>query len=365
MDADILRAILKSYDDAENVAESENCKDVSREALLCSQSDKMLITLCAALSNLLCYKVSKQAYQRYSVRLLIIDILRKWCRTTSNFEHLPIFTSKENSLRFANVLLDKHLTDDILNECCSEDALISLTTAVMHLSLGNPSFMHHIDRLLIRLSQLETNDKIERLLHNSLHSNLHLKLSTKEEIYSVQKFKLIEKPLLDSFICMLPDQKKENCIENQNNEAALNKLLEFSVESMCVFQLIFNFLKELLVQLHFAPAVLHFIEVILKRISICCENQDKDILNLYPRRLHCCIILLRIKPEHHTVQTRKYILQTMKQIYDENKDVLLIIMSHFPEWLECFANYMTDDTKLIVEKNPVNLCEYVIILSSF
>lgn len=215
----------------------------------------------------------------------------------------------------------------------------------MHLSLENPSFMHHMDRLLIRLSQLETNDKIERLLHNSLHSNLHLKLSTKEEIYTVQKFKLIEKPLLDSFVSMFPDRKRENCIDNQNNEEALNQLLEFSVESMCVFQLIFNFLKELLVQLHFAPAVLNFIDLIIKRISICCENQNKDILNLYPRKLHCCIILLRIKPAHHTAQTRQYTLQTMKQIYNENKDVLLIIMSHFSEWLECFTNYITDDAQ--------------------
>lgn len=265
--------------------------------------------------------------------------MRKWCRTTSSFEHLAIFRSKENSLRFVNILLDKHLTDDILNECCSEDALISLTTAVMYLSFENPSFMHHMDRLLIRLSQLETNDKIERLLHNALYSSLHLKLSTKEEIYTAQKFKLIEKPLLDSFVRTFPDSKKEN----QNNEKALNQLLEFSVGSMCVFQLIFNFLKELLVQLHYAPAVLHFIDLILKRISICCKNQDKDILDLYPRKLRSCIILLRIKSEHHTVQTRKYTLQTMKQIYDENKDVLLIIMSHFPEWLECFANYLTDD----------------------
>ncbi|XP_072743107.1 uncharacterized protein [Anoplolepis gracilipes] len=337
MDADILRAILKSYGDVD-VALSENCKD-AREALLVSQSDTVLNTLCTSLSNLLCYKVSKQAYQRYSVRLLIIDNLRKWCRTTSSFEHLAIFRSKENSLRFVNILLDKHLTDDILNECCSEDALISLTTAVMYLSFENPSFMHHMDRLLIRLSQLETNDKIERLLHNALYSSLHLKLSTKEEIYTAQKFKLIEKPLLDSFVRTFPDSKKEN----QNNEKALNQLLEFSVGSMCVFQLIFNFLKELLVQLHYAPAVLHFIDLILKRISICCKNQDKDILDLYPRKLRSCIILLRIKSEHHTVQTRKYTLQTMKQIYDENKDVLLIIMSHFPEWLECFANYLTDD----------------------
>ncbi|XP_070172663.1 uncharacterized protein [Polyergus mexicanus] len=344
MDADILKTILKSYGDAENVVQSEDTKNVSREALLVSQSDTVLNTLCTSLSNLLCYKVSKQAYQRYSVRLLIIDTLRKWCRTTSNFEHLPIFTSKENSLKFVSILLDKYLTDDILSEDCSEDALISLTTAVMHLSFENPSFTHHMDKLLIRLSQLETNDKIEKLLYNSLYSNLHLKLSTKEEIYTMQKFKLIEKPLLDNFVCMFSNSREENCIDNQN-EKTLNQLLEFSVGSMCVFQLIFNFLKELFVQLHYAPAILHFIDLILKRISVCCENQDKDILELYPKKLHSCIILLRIKPEHHTMQTRKYTLQTLKQICNENNDVLLIIMTHFPEWLECFANYVTNDAQ--------------------
>lgn len=72
MDADILKTILKSYGDAENIVQSEDCKDASREALLISQSDTVLNTLCTSLSNLLCYKVSKQAYQRYSVRLLII-----------------------------------------------------------------------------------------------------------------------------------------------------------------------------------------------------------------------------------------------------------------------------------------------------
>lgn len=203
-----------------------------------------------------------------------------------------------------------------------------------------------MDRLLIRLSQLETNNKIERLLHNSLHSNLHLKLSTKEEIYIVQKFKLIEKPLLDSFVRTFSVQsKKENCINNQNNEQILNQLLEFSIESVCVFQLIFNFLKELFVQLHYAPTVLQFIDSILKRISICCENHDKDILELYPRNLHSCLILLKIKPDHHTMQTRKYTLQAMKQICNKNNDVLLIIMSHFPEWLEYFANYITNDAQ--------------------
>jgi len=70
MDADIITAILKS--DIENVAQSENYKDISREILLSSQSDTILNTLCTSLSNLLCYKVSKEAYQRYSIRLLII-----------------------------------------------------------------------------------------------------------------------------------------------------------------------------------------------------------------------------------------------------------------------------------------------------
>lgn len=272
--------------------------------------------------------------------IMLQDVLRNWCRTTNNFKHLKVFTSKENSLKFMDILLDKYLTDDILNKCYLEDTLICLTISVMHLSVKNTTFMHYVDRLLVRLLQLKANDKIERLLHNALCSNLHLKLSTKEEMYALQKFKLIEEPLLNSFVCMFPNLKKENHIDN---EEILNKLLELSVRSAYIFQLMFNFLKELLVQLQYASAVLDFINLILKRVSVSCKNQDKDILDLYPRKLRSCIILLRIKPKHHTVQTRKYTLQTMKQIYNENKNVLLILMSHFLEWLECFATYVTNN----------------------
>jgi len=215
-----------------------------------------------------------------------------------------------------SILLDKYLNDDVLNECYSEDseALISLTIAIMHLSVENLLLMPHVARLLLKISQLEVNDKIEKLLCDALYSNLHLQMSTKEKIYVSQKFKLIEEPLLDSFTCTLPDLTKENCVNDQKNkEERLNRLLEFSTESACVFQLIFNFLKELLVQLQYSPAVLHFIDVILKRVSLLCENRNRDILDLYPRKLYSYIILLRIKPEHHTVQTRDYTLNIFEQ----------------------------------------------------
>lgn len=70
MDTDILRAILRNSDVPESVIESEDYKNISKEVVL--QSNAISNTLCTSLSNLLCYKVSKQAYQRYSVRLLII-----------------------------------------------------------------------------------------------------------------------------------------------------------------------------------------------------------------------------------------------------------------------------------------------------
>lgn len=277
--------------------------------------------------------------------MLLQDILRKWCRTTNNFDHLQIFTSKENSLKFVSILLDKHLSDDVLNDCC-QDALISLTFAVMHLSVENLPLMPYVDRLLLKISQLEVNDKIEKLLCDALYSNFHLQLFTKEKIYFSQKFKLIEEPLLNSLMCTLPDLTKENCVNSQKNkEERLNQLLEFSTESACVFQLVFNFLKELLVQLQYAPAVLHFIDVILKRVSLFCENRNRDMLDLYPRKLHSYIILLRIKPEHHTVQTRDYTLNILNQIFSENKDTLLILMSHFSEWLEYFANYIANSAQ--------------------
>ncbi|EFN80949.1 uncharacterized protein LOC105186428 [Harpegnathos saltator] len=344
MDADLLRAILRSFNDSENVTESEDYKNISKEVVL--QSNAISDALYTSLSNLLCYKVSKQAYQRYSVRLLIIDIVRRWCKTTSNFNHLRIFTSEENNLKFVTNLLDKCLTNDILTNCCSNDALISLTTAVMYLSMENPSLMHHLDRLLVRLLRLKTDDKIERLLHDVLSTDLDLKLSTKEEIYLSQRSSLIERPLLDSFTCMFSDANEENCLKKQRDaEKTLSRLLALSAASACVFQLVFSFLKELLVQLQYAPAVIDFINSILKRVDAYCEDQGKEILDLYPRRLCPCVILLKIKPEHHTAQTKEYILQTVKRIFVENKNVVLILMSQFPEWLEFLPAYITNDAQ--------------------
>lgn len=72
MDADILRTILNSCGDAGDVVSSEDYKNVTRDTILCPRSDATFDTLCTSLSNLLSYKVSKEAYQRYSVRLLII-----------------------------------------------------------------------------------------------------------------------------------------------------------------------------------------------------------------------------------------------------------------------------------------------------
>ncbi|XP_014478049.1 PREDICTED: uncharacterized protein LOC106746232 [Dinoponera quadriceps] len=342
MDADILRTILRSFGDAKNITESEDYKNISREVVL--QSDVVSDTLCASLSNLLCYKVSKQVYQRYSIRLLIIDIVRKWCRATSNFDHLQIFTSERNGMKYVTTLLNKYLTDDVLSNCCSDDALVSLTSAVMHLSTGDPSFARHLDRLLVRLSRFETNDKIERLLRNALSTDLRLKLSTKEEIYLAKRSNLIEGPLLDGFTRMFSDASEGDRAEKrQHDEETLNRLLALSAESTRVFQMTFSFLKELLIRLRYAPAVTDFTGSLLSRVAAHCEQQDKDMVDLYPSRLRSCVILLRIKPEHHTARSKEYTLQTVKRIHHESKDAALILMSHFPEWLELLSTYVAND----------------------
>ncbi|XP_011639906.1 uncharacterized protein LOC105428970 [Pogonomyrmex barbatus] len=353
MDMDILRAILKSSDDARDTILSENYDNISPESLFCLESDTILNALCTSFHDLLYYKVSKEAYQRYSIRILIIDILRNWCGMTNNFKNLRIFASKENCTKFIEILLKKYLTDDVLNECPSTDVLIYLITAIIHLSTMNTVFVCHVDRLLARLSELEACNKTETLSCNVLHSTLHLKLSTKEKIYTLQKFKLIEKPLLDSFVHMFSDIKEQNYVNNQSNEKLVNELLELTIESAYIFQITFNFLKELLIRLRYASVVLDFIHFVLKRVSVCCKNRNRDILDLYPRKLRPCIILLRIRPEHHTIQTREYTLRIMKRVYDENKDVSLILMSHFFEWLEYFAKFIVSNKqnyKEIVKK---------------
>ncbi|KAK2588712.1 hypothetical protein KPH14_001602 [Odynerus spinipes] len=343
MDATVLRAILHSCEDAvKSIENTEEYKDFINNSAFVPMSDIVLRALSMSFSNILCYKVSKEAYQRYSVRLQVIETLRDLCRITERFQSLHVFRNEENTLRFLENLMSKHLLD-ILDECTSSHTLTSLTGALMCLLKYNSHFSNYIEKIIIRLSYLNSVDESERLLCYAVHksADLGLSLPTIERIYFSQRYKLIEEVLLHNFMSTCVNINTEDEKNVGENVHSINELLQVAATSPSIFQLVCGFLKELFVHLEYAPKVLTFTQIILKRITAHCENKNKDVLDLYPRYLHSCILLLRIEPHYHTSNSKAYVLETITQYYEENSVGILILLSHFPTWLAFISDHLT------------------------
>lgn len=366
MDERILRAILCSCESVTKDLEN------SREYKKLLEEDKFLPSndifngLCLSLTKLLSYKISKEAYQRYTVRLRVIvciffikvykkkflvslynlvlfqDVLREWCRINDDFQNFKILRDEKQSLLLLNYLLKKYLTDDVLSSCDSSDSLLSLVSALMCLASTDSYYKCYIEKLLLKLTKLEASDNSEYVLCYAVQKSfdLELKLSTIEIIYESQKCKLIEQPLLSSFISSCIDLNKDNNVDNSENVNLTEQLFKFITKSPHIFLLVCAFLKELLVQLDHAPAVMNFIQLTLERIKECCKNENKDIVDLYPRNLQSLVILLRIDPIYHTDNSKNGTLKMLENIYMEDQDTVITLLSHYPQWLKLFGHLL-------------------------
>ncbi|XP_053985551.1 uncharacterized protein LOC128879980 isoform X1 [Hylaeus volcanicus] len=343
MDNRILKAILLSCESAwKDLDNSEEYQKLVRDDKFLPTSKNIFNAVCLSLTNLLTYKVSKEAYQRYTVRLHVIDVLRDWCTITDAFRNIRIFTDEKQTSTFLKNLLEKYLTNDVLDTCDLSDNLLPLTSALMCLASTNPYYKHHVERLLLRLLELETSDESERLLCYAVQnsSDLNFELSTIENIYRLQRCKLIEQPLLNYFVSLCSDLNKDNNVDNSESLNLTKQLFEFASKSQCIFLLICAFLKELLLKLEYCPTVMDFIQSTLNLLKKTCQGQGKDILDLYPRDLQSVVILLRIEPAYHTIDSKNATLRILKSIHSEDKNTVIVLISHFPRWLKLFGELL-------------------------
>lgn len=174
-------------------------------------------------------------------------------------------------------------------------------------------------------------------------SNLNLELSTVETIYESQKCKLIEQPLLNNFMSSCTTLNKDDIVDNSKSANLVNQLFEFTSKSSYIFLLVCAFLKELFVQLDHAPTVLNFIQSTLKDIKEYCESQGKNIIDLYPRNLQSLIILLQIEPTHHTDDSKNATLRILENIYIQDEDTVITLLSHYPQWLQPFGQLLNSN----------------------
>lgn len=256
-----------------------------------------------------------------------------------------ILRDEKHTSALLNNLLEKYLTDDILDNCDSSNDLLSLTSALICLSSTNSHYKYYLERVLQKLTELEQCDQSAYLLCYAVQENLNLNLglSTIESIYESQKCKLIEQPLLNNFVSSCTELNKDDDAKNSESGNRTDQLFDFASKSSHIFLLLCAFLKELLIQLDYAPNVANFIQSTLKLITNHCETRSKDILDLYPRKLQSLVILLRIEPIYHTDDSRHATLKTLRNICTDDKDTVIALLSHYPQWLKLLSELLDSD----------------------
>ncbi|XP_031834124.1 uncharacterized protein LOC116427663 [Nomia melanderi] len=350
MDVEILKSILNSCETAtKDLEKSEDYQKLVNEDKFIPTSSNIFNALCLSFTNLLCYKVSREAYQRYTVRFNVIDVLRDCCRITEAFNNFNVFIDGNQTSTFLRTLLDKYLTNDFLDTCDSTENVLPLSSALISLTSVDSYYKYHVERLLLKLAELSCNaeqscDESERLLCYAVQkkSNLNLELSTVENIYKSQRCKLIEQPLLYHFMSSCTNLNKDEKCDEIESVNLLDQLIEFISVSPYIFLLVCAFLKELFVHLDHCPIVVSFIQLILHSVKESCENLSKDILDLYPRKFQSIVILLRIEPIYHTDESKHATLRTLRDIHSEDKDTAITLLLHFPQWLKLFGELLSN-----------------------
>lgn len=340
MDVRILKAILCSCESVtKDFEKSKDFQKLVQDQKFLPTCNDIFDAVCGSLTKLLSYKVSKEAYQRYTVRLHVISALRDWCRINEALQNFRLFTDQKQTLTFLQNLLEKYITDDVLDACDSSNDLVSLTSALMCLASTNSYYKCHLEKLLLKLVELEPCDQSDYLLCYAVQKDsvLNLDLSTIESIFNSQRCKLIEQPLLNDFMSLCVDVNRDD-VDHSESATLLDQLYEWVSKSSCIFLLVCAFLKELFIQLDNAPAVINFIQSVLSRIKDRCKNQD--ILDLYPRNLQSTIMLLQIQPEYHTTDSKSSTLRILGNIYFEDKHSAIILLLHFPQWLKLFGEQL-------------------------
>ncbi|XP_015594240.1 uncharacterized protein LOC107267274 isoform X2 [Cephus cinctus] len=344
MDAKIFKSIV--CNDTEMIKEIEDSEvwtRLSNESEFPLIDNHVLNIFCQSVSNLLSYKVSEAATQRY------LRMLQEWSHVTVPLPSLHIFTDGCKMLKFVEKVSKKYLTDDFLGTDAPGETLICLARAFFCLGMRNPCFLPQLDFILERITHLEPSEEINLLLDSIMKNKeqLLLKPATMDRIYILKRVTLIEKPLIENFesICSkINTVNRENMCVTLQNATSIREVLDRMIDSPQVFRIASNVLKEMLVTLNYSSIVIDFIQSILELMIVQCDKCKKSVLDLYPRDLQSCIILLRIDPRYHSENSKKYTLELLEHVHTGNKDDALILLSHFPAWLEIFSTYLSDIT---------------------
>lgn len=359
MEFDILKTILQhSGQDLSGLC-LDNCNNEIEDDKFQSRNPELTSALAKSLATLLSHRVSPAVHQRYLVRTNLIEQLRDWSRITSRYSRLHSFTDGEKTTKFTMRLVDKYLTEEFVMKQTSVNVLVKLGYALISMKLRNSTFEYKLDNIINRILYLDRTPDSDIYVDTltDQYEDLSLALSTVENIYICRAEKLIEIPIIDCFISFKANHTDGSndfeTIRNQidspgkNGSHPVSRLLKYSSKSPRIFQLLSSILKEILARQNCCEMIVNFIRSVMNYISNLCKDNKNNVIDLYPRNLQCVVILLRIEPKLHTNNSKDYTLQKLKTIFDSNKQQLLILLTHFPLWIEEFSKFISDSDDLL------------------
>ncbi|XP_058796070.1 uncharacterized protein LOC131666959 [Phymastichus coffea] len=297
-------------------------------------------------TRILLYKISKEAHQRYSVRLNAIESLRDFSRIKGNFGNLPIFGDSEKSYCLLLYILKKYMTEEVLKSCNNIDSLILAAELLQNCLTKSKLMINCFERVIERIIKLDQTNKSKRYLQELISKSDELKIDTSlvEKIYESQKSWLIYQPMTEYF--------NKFCSSKDKNQfgSDMVTLFEKIIDNPSLFELVILQLKDIFVETEYSQAAQDFIQEILKIIQAHCTKYHKDTLDLYPAHIQHCVILLRIKPTYHSEKTKNQTISSLKEIFLKSQSNALILVSHFPDWLPEYQKFFDILDKLTQSK---------------
>ncbi|KAL7291359.1 hypothetical protein TKK_0014956 [Trichogramma kaykai] len=336
MNENILKSIIKSSSLADKSASSDDWQSINENENFPVVKPNLNEKLSSTFTKLLSYKVSREAYQRYSVRLNVIDTLRDWTRIKGSVGKVLPHQELKKSSDLLLSIMKKYASEEVIESCDDVDNLVQMAEVLLN-STTDRSSMRCFENVIKRIIDLEQTEKSQAFLKYIFHKSDNLKLSSilVESIYTTQKCWLIEKPFNDCFMSCCTDEK-------QNFEQKLREF-DFLFEKIScdpsLFQLLSEQMRSMFVITKYAEKTQNFIKNVLKQIDLHCSKYSKDTLDLYPINLQFCVILLRIKPENHSSDSKSHTVNSLKQIFLKNHDDALVLVSHFPDWLPEYEKF--------------------------
>ncbi|CAD6211976.1 GSCOCG00003929001-RA-CDS [Cotesia congregata] len=328
MDPDFVRAILCSSGQFNETIKYEELDQLVEKVP--AVDARTITALSKSLADSICYKISPEAHIKYSVRLQLIDILRDWLHPPLGLgDHRP-FCQSENILELSKTIIIKYLQKKKLcDDNATPEQLITLIRSLMNIASINPIYAQYLKLIIKQITELEVaaNYKLVQFILSN-EKEINLEFSAVEDLIICQREKIIEEPIVDCFISNINSQDQFRTTES------FDKLMKKTAYSPKIFQVVCSLLGKLCAQLQFSSFVLVFIQFILKTIVSLRDDEEKNLLNLYPINLQSHVILLRIEPRFSTENSNKYLLESLRKIYSEDKEQILILITHFPKWLD-------------------------------